>query len=391
MFCTNCGQRLNDDARFCSGCGKPLNQAGNDSVGQVTKPAEEETESEEKKQSFSSKLGLEKKDDGGQEQNKPLVSADAIPDTIEDSIEVSSAAISLDGKYLAMRIEEEEEDSSEYELQIMDTSSGKIVHSIDWNDEWDGGLSSCIEAVSNDGIYAAIPSSSYWYVLNVKTGNVIEKNGHISPGPAAFSGDCKKLAYVPERNRECLYVISLPKGNELFSIEGEYFKFLAYSPDGRYLATNSFKGIIIWDGRTGSKLHTLSDSDDSSSVLSIPKLFGGKGRVDSSIAFSHDGKRIVTASGEKVIKIWDVKTGNLLLQFGKPQGNSKSFVRFSPNDKAIVACYYDDGQIQIINSETGEILHQLNGGKYIKWASYSSDGKKLISYSGDSVKIWGNE
>jgi WD40 repeat protein len=315
-----------------------------------------------------------------QEQKKPAASTIVLPDTIEESIEVDTAAISLDGKYLAMQVKK---NSKPYlELKIMDTSSGSIIHSVDWHDEWGGAMGGGeIKAVSTKGDCVVIKSDSYLFIYNIQNRETkdIRSSNNLDKYPMAFSGDGKYLAhgcYSKQFGTDdgCIKIINTIKGNELFSISVKKCSFIAYSYDSRYIATASDNEIILWDARNGSKLYSLEKDD----------------RDKAYIAFSHDGNCLATSFYSKIIKIWETKSGNLLLQFGKPQDGTNNFVCFSPNDKAIVACF-GSGLVDFINSETGEILQQLNGGKNLKWASYSSDGKKLISYSENSIKIWGNE
>ena len=70
-------------------------------------------------------------------------------------------------------------------------------------------------------------------------------------------------------------------------------------------------------------------------------LDGYQGSV-TSIAFSPDGKRIVSGSDDKTIRLWDAETGeSLRAPLGKHQGGVMS-VAFSPDGKHIVSGSYDN-------------------------------------------------
>ena len=71
---------------------------------------------------------------------------------------------------------------------------------------------------------------------------------------------------------------------------------LAYSPDGRYLASGSSdKTIKIWETATGTELRTLT----------------GHSMTVWSVAYSPDGRYLASGSLDKTIKIWEVATGKV--------------------------------------------------------------------------------
>ena len=69
----------------------------------------------------------------------------------------------------------------------------------------------------------------------------------------------------------------------------------AFSPDGSRIVTASGdKTARIWDAATGKEIAVLRGHDDASCI---------------SAAFSPDGSRIVTASEDNTARIWDAATG----------------------------------------------------------------------------------
>ena len=76
------------------------------------------------------------------------------------------------------------------------------------------------------------------------------------------------------------------------------------------------KTVRLWDAVTGTLLQTLEGH--SSSV--------------SSVAFSPDGKQVVSGSHDKIVRLWDVATGTPLQTL---EGHSSSVysVAFSPDGK----------------------------------------------------------
>jgi WD40 repeat protein len=95
----------------------------------------------------------------------------------------------------------------------------------------------------------------------------------------------------------------------------------ALSPDGgRFAASVLDKpAIYVWDAATGKKLHTLE---------------GHKGAVKS-LAFSADGKLLVSGGEDHSVRLWDLESGMERRRLNGHRGNIY-VVRFSPDGKLLV-------------------------------------------------------
>jgi WD40 repeat protein len=144
----------------------------------------------------------------------------------------------------------------------------------------------------------------------------------------------------------------------------------AFSPNGkRIVSASDDMTIRIWDVQTGKQ-------------IGLP-LQGHTNNVNSA-AFSPDGKRIASASDDMTIRIWDAELGK---QIGLPiQGHTDNVnsVTFSPDGRRIVSAS-DDKTIRIWDVETGkQIGLPLQGHTdKVNSAAFSPDGKKIVSASSD--------
>ena len=115
-----------------------------------------------------------------------------------------------------------------------------------------------------------------------------------------------------------------------------------------------------------------------------------RGHTDhvNSASFSHDGSRIVSASSDKTVRVWDASTGAELL---KLEGHTDLVcsASFSPDGNRIVSASYD-GTVRVWDASTGAELLKLEGHTYgVSSASFSPDGRRIVSASSDrTVRVW---
>jgi len=118
----------------------------------------------------------------------------------------------------------------------------------------------------------------------------------------------------------------------------------------------------------------------------VMTLIGHTGGVNS-VAYSPDGKRIVSASDDKTIKIWDATTGEELKTLAGHDGPVYS-ATFSPDGKRIVSASADE-TLKLWDAETGEELRTLSVQTSHVPVAFSPDGKRIVSGSSDNtLKIW---
>ena len=178
---------------------------------------------------------------------------------------------------------------------------------------------------------------------------------------------------------------------------------VAFSPDGKTLASESGAAVLLWNATTGTLIHTLRHRDDVSSVVFSPDgktiasgdydgevrvwnattgtlihTLEGPTRSVNSVAFSPDGKTLASESGAAVL-LWNATTGTLIHTLEGPTRSVNS-VAFSPDGKTI-ASGDDDGEVRVWDATTGTLIHTLQHGAPINSVAFSPDGKTLASES----------
>jgi len=148
---------------------------------------------------------------------------------------------------------------------------------------------------------------------------------------------------------------------------------VAFSPDGKRLVSGSYDGgLKVWDAQTGLETRTLK----------------GHSNVVWSVAFSPDGKRLVSASEDGTVKVWDAQTGQETRTL-KGHAGAVSSVAFSPDGTRLVSGS-KDFTLKVWDAQTGQETLTLRGHTGWVWSvAFSPDGKRLVSGSYDkTLKVW---
>jgi WD40 repeat protein len=198
---------------------------------------------------------------------------------------------------------------------------------------------------------------------------------------------CNAIGCSPDFTRvsDSLFVYDFASGHPRFNFESSVFS-LAWSANGRRLATGATNKTKILDAETGKVILTLA------------------GRPNQALAWRPDGERL--AAGLDQVTIWDTTARNKELTLANPRGELVS-VAWSPDGRRIAggATSYIPpnaltGTVDVWDSESGDVVKSLEwpaspeasagpiGVPSIRVA-WSPDGARLASIDASgTVKIW---
>ncbi|WP_461256169.1 WD40 domain-containing protein [Treponema sp. R80B11-R83G3] len=300
---------------------------------------------------------------------------------------VLSATFSPDGKKILTG-------SYDKTIKLWDITSGREIrtfsgHTMEINSIAFSPNGKQVLSGSNDG------TVKQWDVASGK--EIKTFTGHIdSVLSVAFSPNGKQVLSVS--GTKDFYSSSVNKiklwdaasGKEIRTFSGHTSSVLsvAFSPNGKqvlsgygsklfdYSSDNNYQ-IKLWDVASGKEIRTFSGHSDS--VLSV--------------AFSSDGKQIISGSEDGTIKLWDVASGRVIRTFSESSyGDDYDIyysVAFSPDGKQVLSGS-SDGSINLWNVASGQEIRTFSGHTSQVWSvSFSPDGTRILSSSSDTTtRIW---
>ncbi len=273
-------------------------------------------------------------------------------------------------------------------LNLWDTTTGRHIRSIEGHDGYvDTGLFSNTPAHVFSG--SGDKTAKLW---NAETGRLIRTfKGHSDRiGALAVSRDGRRLLTGSWDKTVKLWDVASGRLLRTFKDHSKEIIALAFAPDGkRFVSSNADETIRLWDVETGKLVHELK----------------GHHLIALSLAYTPDGGLIAASGQDYKVWFWDAETGRNVRTIESlggyvkgwengiifsTEGHSESInsIAFSPDGKTLLSGS-DDQTMKLWDTRRGRLIRTFKDHTTdVTSVAFLGDGKRIASASGDGIRIW---
>ena len=282
-------------------------------------------------------------------------------------IDVNDVAFSPDGSMLATT-------GDDGKLKLWDPATGRLLRA------WSGEGAVWGPAFSADGerVAAAWQDEGVLRIVETTHRRVISTIRMDGAFDAAFSPDASRIAvssrFVPDAS-----VFNVETGRLAFGLTGHSssLRSIAWSPDGRYIATASDDGSArVWEGRMGQSRFTLTGHSD----------------VVWSVDWGADSRRLVTSGNDGVAIVWEITEDDDRELLRLSAQGSGVFAAFSPSGDRVITGSSDISVAKIWNLGRSGDAEWANLPIEEQWpgdVAFMPEGRRVVANSAtDAVAIW---
>ena len=252
------------------------------------------------------------------------------------------------------------------------TADGSLFKTITGHKDWVYG----IDFSPDDRLIASASEDNTVKIWQVATGDLVRTVKHNKFAyDVSFSRDARYLASVGNDERLKIWDATNGKLFREFQIANNdhWVWKVTFSPDSKYLATNTTAGIEL---RRTSDLKIVRTLDDN----------GQRMKTILKVSFSPDSQTIAAAGSDGMVRLWQVADGKSLVKYPGHR-DAIDDIQFSPDSQELATTSGGDRQIKFW-SRAGKLRRTIEGFRGQSLA-FSPDGKTFIAVDADGeMKFW---